>query len=340
MKSVGVDLHKKTISVCVMKVVRGKRKVLQRRRFLCRDPLAIRRFFQDLGPFQLAVEATASYEWFVQLLEDLAHRVALAHPKKLRVIAESTRKSDKIDAEVLATFLALDMLPEAWRPTPRIREWRNFVRHRFWLQGRITAVKCKIRHKLAMYNQDITALFTQAGQRHLAGVDLRPSDRFTVKQLQAQLQSLEQQLDEVDAELAKFARGASQAEQEARHVLSTIPQVGTITIDVILSELGDFRRFRSQDDVAAYAGLAPGFRESGQKRHEMHITKEGSPILRWALIQAAWRLVRTSRRWGTLRDHLQKRTGSKKKAIVAVARRLLCVMFSVLRSGQEYRLAA
>jgi len=63
------------------------------------------------------VEATASYEWFLRLVESSADRVVLAHPNKLRVIAESTRKSDKLDAQVLAEFLALDMISEAWRPT-------------------------------------------------------------------------------------------------------------------------------------------------------------------------------------------------------------------------------
>lgn len=340
MKSVGVDLHKKTISVCVMTVVDGQRKVLKRQRFNCRSPLAIRRFFQKLGTFQVAVEATASYEWFVQLIEDLAERVVLAHPKKLRVIAESTRKSDKIDAEVLATFLALDMLPEAWRPTPRFRQWRVLVRHRHWVQGRITALKCKLRHKLAMYNQDDRDLFTPAGLEHLASVRMSDADRFEVDELQEQLQLCQRHLDRADAKLAWFERGAGQAEREARAVLRSIPQVGTVTVDVVLSELGDFRRFRSEKDVSAYAGLAPGFRESAAKRHGLHITKEGSRLLRWIVIQAAWRLVGESPRWETLFERLTRGTGSKKKAIVAVARRLLCVMFSMLQSGQRYRLAA
>jgi len=91
--------------------------------------------------------------------------------------------------------------------------------------------------------------------------------------------------------------------------------------------------------VAAYAGLAPKRRESAGRAKELGITKEGSALLRWALVEAAWRLVRHSRRWATIFEGLSRRRG-KKKAIVAVARRLLGVMVALLRTGQRYRAAA
>jgi len=115
MNYVGIDLHKKTISICV---VDQGRNVLNRQRLYCSEPGTIRQFFAGLGPFRAVAEATASYQWLFKLLEPLADRMVLAHPKKLRIIAESTRKSDKVDAQILAEFLALDMIPEAHRPTP------------------------------------------------------------------------------------------------------------------------------------------------------------------------------------------------------------------------------
>src|SRR6188768_1322124 len=99
---VGIDLHKKTIVLCVMD---KERRIVARRRFLCQDVGGITAFFRGLGRFQFVVEATATYEWLVQLLEPLADAWVLAHPGKLRVIAESTKKSDKLDAQVLAEFL-------------------------------------------------------------------------------------------------------------------------------------------------------------------------------------------------------------------------------------------
>jgi transposase len=112
--------------------------------------------------------------------------------------------------------------------------------------------------------------------------------------------------------------------------------VGTVTVDVVVSELGDVRRFRSAKQVCAYAGLAPGQRESAGRSKQLGITKEGSALLRWVLIEAAWQLVYRTRRWGAVFETLARRTG-KKKAIVAVARRLLCVMVSLLRSGRAYQ---
>jgi transposase len=340
MKYVGVDLHKKTISLCVMVKADNGRQVVCRKRFACTQPELIRKFFAELGRFQVVVEATSSYEWFLLLVEEFADRCVLAHPKKLRVIAESKNKSDKVDAQVLAEFLLLDMLPEAWRPTPRVREHRVLVRHRRWLDGRITAVKCKLRNKLAHYNADIAGLFTERGAEYLAGIAMSAADCFEVRQLQVELDLFLTQLQQTDKQLREFAKRAPLVEREARAVLGTIPQVGPVTIDAVLSELGDWRRFRSAKRVVAYAGLNPGRRESDRKVKQLPISKEGSRILRWALIQAAWRLTNTSPRWQRIFETLQRNTGSKKKAIVGVARRLLCVMFALLRDGKRYDFAA
>lgn len=111
MRFVGVDLHKKSISLCVMVQESGGRKVVDRRNFACSDVESIAAYFRTLGRYRVVIEATASYEWFVKLLEPTADRVVLAHPKKLRVIAESAKKTDKLDAQVLAEFLTLDMIP-------------------------------------------------------------------------------------------------------------------------------------------------------------------------------------------------------------------------------------
>lgn len=339
MKYVGADLHKKIISLCVVILVLGKRTVVARRSFVCADTEAIREFFAGLGEFQVVVEATASYEWFLRLVEPMADRMVLAHPKKLRVIAESTRKSDKLDAQVLAEFLAMDMIPEAYRPTPRQREHRTLVRQRHYVQRRITSVKNKLRRKLADYNADLKRLFNSPGREYLATLEVSSADRFVIDRLREELEHHEQQLKAADAELARFAGAAPVAEREAREVLDTMPCVATVTIDVVLAEVADVRRFRSQKRVASYSGLIPGIRSSAGKEKQLGITKEGSRLLRWALVQTAWRLVGKTRRWGSIYQKLKARCGAK-KAIVAVARRVLCVMVAMLRSGQPYQMAA
>ena len=182
----------------------------------------------------------------------------LAHPKKLRVIAESTRKTDKIDAEVLAVFLALDMIPESHRPSPRIRQYRVLARHRRWLSRRITSVKTKLRNKLAHYNADIAALFTRRGMRYMAELAVSSCDRFEMEALQVQLELFERQLHEVSVELEKFSETAPLHERESRDILASIPLVGPVTIDVVLSELGDWTRFSNTRKVVDFAGLSPG----------------------------------------------------------------------------------
>jgi transposase len=339
MNYVGVDLHKHSISVCVVIQDSAGRRVVSRRRFACQDEERIYEYFAQLCPFQVVVEATAAYEWFARLVEPLSERLVLAHPKKLRVIAESTKKTDKLDAQTLAEFLALDMIPESWRPTPRVREHRVLVRARRRIQRRITSVKNTLRHVLANYNADVRQLFTRRGRAYLAQITLSDADRFQADLLAEELDQHTDRLKRLDKKLVQFAGAAPLAEREARAILATAPGVGPVTTDVVLAELGDPRRFRSQRKVTAYAGLAPGIRESAGHARQLGITKEGSRLLRWIMVQAAWRAIRHTTRWRVLFWRLRARCGPK-KAIVAVARRLLSVLVAMLRSGQAYRHAA
>jgi transposase len=335
MNFVGVDLHKKTIVLCVMD---QDRKITHRRSFACCDTESITAFFQSLEAFEVVVEATASYEWFIELVEPCAQKVVLANPKKLRVIAESNKKTDKLDAHVLAEFLARDMIPQAHRPTPRQREHRTLVRHRQYLKGRATALKIKMRRLLSDYNADCKDLFSVPGwEQALKTAPLRPSARFVLEQLHAAWQTLEGQLRALSQRMKEFAAAAPPREAEARKKLVKMPGVGPVTIDVVLSEVGDVRRFPSAKALTAYVGLAPRVRQSAGKRKDLRITKEGSPLMRWALVEASWRVITQSQAWEGIYQRIKKRAGSK-KAIVAVARRLWCVIYALLRDGTCYDL--
>lgn len=336
MNYVGIDLHKTTITI---HVVNQERKKVEHKRLYCQPGQPIVECFKKLVPFQAVVEATASYEWLVRLLEPLADRIILAHPQKLRIIAESTRKSDKVDAQVLAEFLALDMIPQAYRPTPRQREHRVLVRHRCYLQRRITSVRNKIRRILSNYNADRPNLFSGEGMEYLAKVaqeKLAVSDRFVVQQLVAEFEFYHTQMDELAVQMKKFVTQASPPEAEARKLLHSIPGVGPISAEVVLSELADPKRFRSAKCAVAYAGMAPGVRESAGKRKDLHIERTGSKLLRWVLVESAWQLVRYTARWRSTFEQLSYRIG-RKKAITAIARRLLTVMMAILKSGQPYQ---
>lgn len=336
MNSIGCDLHRKSITLCV---VNPARKVLGRGTFSNLESADMLMWMAQWRPFQIVVEATAHYEWFWQKVESIAERVLLAHPGKLRIIAESTRKSDRIDAQVLAEFLALDMIPPAYRPTPRERAHRRLVRHYARLRGRTTSIRCRIRSIMADYNADRRDLFSLQGRMFLGKAPVSVADRFVLDQLLAELVFLEEQTCALRQQLRAFAKAAGAHESAAREVLNSIPGVGPVTIDVVISELGNVRRFRSIKRACAYAGLIPGVRESAGKRKELQITKQGSPLLRWALVEAAWRVVRFNRRWQTIFESLTRRRG-RKRAIVAVARRLLGVMVSLMQRGQTFKLAA
>jgi transposase len=222
------------------------------------------------------------------------------------------------------------------RPGPRQLEHRVLVRHRHYIRGRLTSVRNKIRRIVSAYNADRPDLFTRVGQAFSAKIEVSPADRFVLDQLRAEWAEYTQQLAAVDKCLREFAQSAPAHEAEARAVLETIPGVGPVTVDVVVSEVGDVRRFRSAKKVCAYAGLIPGSRESAGRSRQLGITKEGSKLLRWILVEAAWQLVYRTRRWATIFDGLAGRMG-RKKAIVAIARRLLCVMVSMLRSGCAYQ---
>lgn len=333
MRFVGVDLHQQTITLAAMNAARKER---VSRRFSNLQTEGIVNFLRGLGPFELTVEATSSYEWFVQLVEPLAQRVVLAHPGKLRVIAESTRKSDKLDATVLAEMLALDQIPPAYRPTPRQREHRALVRHRQFLTRRMTSARTKIRRILSHYNLDRKDLFTEVGREYLAQLTLLQADRFCVDQLTTQWEQLVLQRRAADQTLRDFAAAGSAQEQADRAILLTIPGVGIVASDVILAELAGPRRFSSLKDAVAYAGLVPGKRQSANKCKLLSIEKTGSPLLRWVLVQSAWQLVKRSPKWTAIFERLSRRIG-KKKAIIAVARRLLTIAVTLLKKQEPYR---
>lgn len=338
MNFIGVDLHKKLITVCVMN---QERTIVARKTLYSDQPDQITAFFKQHQPFQVVVEATASYLWFVERVEPLAEKVVLANPKKLRVIAESTKKTDRLDAQILAEFLARDMIPRAYMPTPRQRQHRILVRHRQHLRGQMTAIRCKIRHLLADHNADRKDLFSAAcGKAYLKQVPLSDAERFVLRQLWSEHEDYQAQMLALTKKIKAFAAKAPTREAEARMILKTAPGVGMVTAEVILSELGDVSRFKNAKAVCAYAGLVPVVKQSGGKRsRDLAISKEGSGLLRWALVEAAWRLVRTSVRWQLVFLRLKKRGGNK-RAIVAVARKLLCVLYAMLKTSTPYKVMA
>jgi transposase len=340
MKFVGADLHKKTITLCVMQKDRvGKLEVVDRKRLPCDAPDQLVRFLLDHTPCELVVEATIGFDWFAALAEAVCQRVVVAHAGRMRIIAESTRKTDKIDARILAEFLGNDMIPEAWRPTPRVRQHRTLTRYRTKLTRRSTSLRNTMRGMLTRYNADRKDLFTPAGWQAAMKLKLHEAERWVLKELHAQLEETKERQKRAEQRLLEFMLTAPLREQEARQVLASMPGVGFVTVEVILAELGDWRRFKNGAAVVAFAGLDPGVRSSDETRHNLKISKSGSPQLRWVMIQLAHRVKRSSARWQSIYEKLNKRMGNK-KATCAIARRLLLTLYAMLREGKAYRMPA
>ena len=202
----------------------------------------------------------------------------------------------------------------------------------------MTSVRCKIRRILSDYNRDRKDLFSaQCGKAYLKQVPFSDADRFVIKQLWSEYEDHQARLSALTKKIKAFAAKAPKREAEARQIIKTAPGVGSVTAEVVLSELGDVSRFRNAKTICAYAGLVPAVRQSGGKKSkDLRITKEGSGLLRWALVESAWRLVNASPKWRASSCGLRKRSGDK-RAIVAVARKLLCVLYAMLKTSTPYK---
>ena len=294
MRYVGIDLHKRSMTVCVIDKSQEKPFV---RRFHCSEEAKVLAFFETLCPFQATVEASATYQWLWELLEPLADRLVLAHPKKIRIIAESMKKTDREDARFLAWLLSHDSLPEAHCPTPRQREYQLLVKHRHSLVRTRSRVKTQIRSLLAARNLDHKRLFTEQGRVYLSEISLSAAERFRIEELLKLHDTLKEQVVTSEKRLVEFRKEASEAQKRNHDIVTSVPGFGNLIGDVVLSSLGDVRRFSCEQKATAYSGLVPGFRQSDKTRRDLHITKEGPRILRWALIQAAWRATFSSKYW-------------------------------------------
>lgn len=224
MHYVGIDLHKRSLTVCVIDKADGE---TFDRRFNCSEVSSILEFFEGLGELAAVVEASATYEWLWQLLEPIAKRLVLAHPKKIRIIAESMKKTDRHDAYFLAWLLSQDSVPEANRPTPRQREYQHLVSHRRCLVQARSKGRVQLRSILAARNLDTKALFTRKGREHVAALELSTSERFRIDQLLGLLEDLGKHVRTAERELSRFRRESKADDKRNHAIVKSVPGLGT-----------------------------------------------------------------------------------------------------------------
>ena len=328
MLNVGVDLHKRMSQIAVLT---EEGRVAQRR--VANEAAEVERFFRGLPPARVAIEASGTWWWLVDLLEGLGHQPVLSHPKQTKAIAAARLKNDRVDAERLALLLRGDLLPTVWIPPREIREARELLRHRVSLVWRRTRIKNQLLALLARRNLQprvATQWMSAGGRRELAELSLGPSADTIRDDTLALLRLLDAQVRSVDQELARRWDSDPRVQR-----LQTIPGFGPFVATLLVLELADIERFPSAKHVASYIGLTPRVRASAERVRTGHISKEGNRLLRWALIIAA---TQAARRPGPLRAWfrgLQQRKGTK-IARVALARRLAEIAYQVWKEDIDY----
>ena len=329
MVHVGVDLDKRSSQIAVLT---EEGEISQQR--LPNDPVRLEKFFAELPPHTpVAIEASGSWWWLVDLLEHLGHDPILSHPKQTKAIAAARLKNDRVDAERLALLLRGDLLPTVWIPSAALREARELVRHRVqlvWLRG---IVRNRLHAMLARRNlQPMSgkSWLTQRGQRELKQLPLTEAPSRIREDCATLLPILDAQIRRLDADLVTRWGRDPRVER-----LTTIPGIGPFIAIVLVLELGDIARFPSAKQVASYVGLTPRIRASAGRIRAGHISKEGNRLLRWVLVLAATQAVR---RPGPLRTwfHAVKKRRGKKVARVALARRLAEIVFHVWKHECDY----
>ena len=255
------------------------------------------------------------------------------------------RKTDRDDARKLARLAAVGAVEGVPVPPRAVRQWKSLI----GLRKRLVSERVRGQNRIRglLVSQGLTApagakAWTALG---LAGIgqlarplaDCGPDDlwRGELHLLLERLRGLGEQTAAVEARLDGLAAGDARVS-----LLVTIPGVGTRTAEVIAAYLPDARRFRSAGEVSAYAGLVPRQYQSGETDRRGRITRRGPRLLRAALVECAWCSLRYN---GWARDtwqRLQANGLSKKKAVVALARKLLVRCWAMLRTGQPWRAEA
>jgi len=277
----------------------------------------------------VVVEATTNAWDFYDQTSPLVQRVIVANAAKIALIAGTRVKTDQKDVMVLARLLAAGLIPDVWVPPVEVRELRSLISHRRRAVSTRTSLKNRLqsvlhRHHLVLPNGDPFSAIHQAWWDTLP---VSPTERLHLKHDLATVAQLDMQVAEIEEELRRLSCVAPWAKPVT--YLMQLPGIALITAMTVLSAIGDITRFERAKLLVGYSGLGASVHDSGQTHRTGHITKQGRKELRTVLVEAAWRPVECSAHWKTEFDRLTRRMHPT-KAIVAIARKMLVVIWHVL----------
>jgi transposase len=334
---IGCDAHKK-FSVFVAVNEKGHAGEALR---VAHDRELYREFLSRLPAHSaIAVEATGSYSWLVDEMEQLGHRPKLCNPLEAKRRMGLTNKTDKLDAKGLAILLRNGTLPEVWIPPSELRDQRELLRLRIFLVRMRTRVKNRIHATLGRHNIQVPGadLFGVAARKQLGMrlPELPVHCREAVEQELATVDFLKTQIESAERRLEGLRKMSVEAD-----LLKTLPCVGEILSMVLMLEIGRVDRFPTAAHLASYAGLVPRVRSSGGHTRMGQVCGNVNRNLKWAFVEIGNLVVVNQRRLaGTHVVRLYqrvKRAKNHQKAVVAVGRHLAEAAWSVLSKLEVYR---
>lgn len=314
---IGVDLHKQFFQACM--VTDGGVRVWEGR--FARDAAGIATFCARVGVHAaIAVEACGPTWPFVDAVAPTGARVCVVDPRKTKLKAGFAAKTDRLDARRLADALRRDSVVSVYIPPPAIRELRELCRSRAQvvrLRSRVAQMIRSLLLRSDAGDPPTDRVYTAASVAWLAAQRLSPAADGTLQRLVRLLRVVH-----AEAQAADAAVQAHAAADPIAGALTTIMGIGPVRALMIRAEVGDITRFRRGAELASYAGLVPRVAQSADRGYTGRITREGSPWLRYVLVQAALNAMRRQDGTGRWARRLAVRKGAY-KARVALAR-VLC----------------
>lgn len=277
----------------------------------------------------VAIEPTCGWLWVVPLLRSCGMDVHISNPRKVKAIADSLQKTDKNDAAVLAQLVRTGIMHESSEVTPEMQKLRAIVRERVFLVRVRASMKCRLegvvtrngRHRIE------GSLATKKGK-----AALRESGVEEWKRSLDAIADMGKYITQLDKAIAVYAAAAIPA------LLMTLPGVGAVTAVSLWAEVGDFARFPTAEKLCACAGLVPTERSSGGVQRLGHITRAGSTILRYVLVEAAMRVRDTDDTSALYQFYKKlKTTRGAMRARVALARKMLSISWHMVKKHEPYQ---
>lgn len=325
---VGLDISK-NMTVGVWKDEKGNKIAGE---IFSTDEPGLQKLVEKLRGCEIALEASTSGVFVYDYLTANGLKVKVANPNAIKLISHSDKKTDKSDAEKLADLLRMNMLPTCYMPDKKTREMRDLIRHRRALVNTKTVMKNKIRAILARegFKLPYKDVLGQRSLQWLYKVETSKVQKDALNKFLYLSLMINDDVHDYDHKLRFECQ-----KNDAAQLLDTIPGVGYYSAMHILSAIGDIKRFPSDEELASYAGLVPRIYQSGDTQYSRGL-KQGEKSLKYVLIESAHTAVKTSKRFKKYyKKKLRKK--NKQKAIVAVARKMVEIIYCMLTRGEEYR---